>query len=100
MTKSVKLPEMSGAGVFDDLRDILFPLLNSKDLVLDIEDLERISTTCAQLLASFLQNRKAAKLKTKFINISENFRSIWCSLGLAEHFILEIENGKKNPSGG
>jgi len=88
--KEIKLPEVLDSAAFDALREILADTISYKnELTIDCVVSERLSTPCAQLFTAFLQERMGKKLKTKIINVSENFKAAWRDLGLGEHFVLE-----------
>jgi len=88
--KKINFPEVLDSAAFDDLREILADTLPYKsEITIDCSASERLSSSCAQLFAAFLQERMRGKFKTKIINVSVSFKAAWRDLGLSEHFVLE-----------
>ncbi len=91
--KIIKLPEVLNSEVSDSVHSLFVPALASPGFVsIDASSVDRLTTSCAQLLASFLQTRKSSKKDTKITEYSEAFRAAWNDFGLATLFPLAEEN--------
>jgi anti-anti-sigma regulatory factor len=86
---AITLPETLDVSAFEPLHNILSDALKHKGaLRLDGSKVERLTTPCAQLLASLLQTGAAAK-NTKLVRPSAAMHAAWNDLGLTAQFPLE-----------
>ncbi len=100
--KNIALPELLSSDAFEQFHALLAEEISSTDdIEFDASGVSRLTTPCAQLLASFLQTRNlqvgnsqvgnsqvGKAQKTEIKNASDAFRSAWSDLGLGAQFAL------------
>jgi len=82
----IELPAIADIGAVDELRDEMIDALNSGDLEINLEKVERVSTNALFMLLSAAETAKSHNYKLQLSAPNENFSSALSTLGLESAF--------------